>query len=175
MSFHLFLHVVICYYLKIIIILSTCGYFMNKHRVPSRNQTLMTLVISIWRLNIFLLPHFQGKPQCHTDLVMEHYSKCRTPSQYLCIGTTCVSLPHRVHYFQSLRMNHLFGMWKMVCTVIFYIMCCNILRIWRTSQYMWINCNSKVFFFNAEICFTFYIISLTLCVCRVGTGWCKWF
>jgi hypothetical protein len=134
MSFHLFLHVVICYYLEIIIILSTCGYFMNKHWVPSTNQPLMISDILIWKLNCFLMLYFQGQPQCHTDLVMEHYSKCRTPSQYLCTGTTCVSLPHRVHYFQSLRMNHSFGMWKMVWIVIFYIMCCNILRIWESHS-----------------------------------------
>lgn len=129
-----------------------------------------------YEYQILLLGWWQwikGQPQCHTDLVMEHYSKCRTPSQYICIGSTCVSLPHRVHYFQSLRMNHLFGMWKMVCIVIFYIMCCNILRIWRKSQNIWINWNSKVFFFSAEICFIFYIIYLRL-VCRVATGWCKW-
>jgi hypothetical protein len=142
--------------------------------VPSRTILLMTSVIWIWKLNCFPFPYFQGQFQCHTDLIVEHYSKCRTPSQYICIGPTCISLSYRVHYFESLN-EPLFWYMKDGMHCNFYIMCCrSVLNIWWKSKYTWLNYNSKVDLFNDGIWFTLYITNIRL-LCRVGSGWCKLF
>jgi hypothetical protein len=57
------------------------------------------------KINLLLLDYFQGQSQCHAHPVVEYYSKCRTSSQYICIWPTCFSLPFRIYYSQSLRLN----------------------------------------------------------------------
>ena len=57
------------------------------------------------KINMLLLHYLQGQSQCHTHSVVEYYSKCRTSSQYICIWSTCFSLPCRIYYIQGLRLN----------------------------------------------------------------------